>query len=487
VRLIGLGLAVVCVAALLTGGSAAVATPDAVAANDPIGAPVPVVAGNRIVDARSGNTWVPHGVNWPSFEYACIQGWGYSSSGANADAAKAMALWGINVVRIPLNEDCWLGTLSWSGGRSTTGYRTAVTNWVQTLNSAGLAVILDLHWTSPTAGNSTGQRAMADARSIDFWTSVAGAFASNRSVIFDAFNEPYSRWNDSTGSWAFNQTWSCWQDGGCQAPTADDTQALTSGHFTTVGMTDLVAAIRAAGAHQPIMLGGLDYSNDLSGWLEHRPADNQLIASWHAYKTQACQATCRESVVAQVAKTVPVLIGEFGQTDGGHDYLDTLMTWADAHGIGYAPWAWWIVSSSESLSASRYALIADANFTPKAPSGTTYHDHLAAIGAPIVHDPLGSFTVKQTAHRSLTTTGWAFRFDTNAPATVRVTIDTRRVDVPADRSYPVLARGYASHGTHHGFRVAVGPLAKGIHTVCVAVQGSNRGWTELACQRVRVK
>jgi hypothetical protein len=487
VRLIGLATVVVCVAALLTGGPAATAAPGAATVNDAASAPMPVVSGNRIVDARSGTTWVPHGVNWPSFEYACIQGWGYSSSGTTAAAAAAMARWGINVVRIPLNEDCWLGTLSWSGGRTTAGYRTAVANWVQTLNAAGLAVILDLHWTSPTAGNATGQRAMADSRSLDFWGSVAAEFANNRSVIFDAFNEPYSRWNDATNSWAFNQTWSCWENGGCQAPTADDTQALTSGHFTTVGMSALVGAIRDAGARQPIMLGGLDYANDLSGWLTHRPSDSQLIASWHAYKTQACQATCRESVIAPLAKTVPVIIGEFGQTDGGHDYLDTLMSWADAHGIGYSPWAWWIVSASESLSASRYALIADSSFTPKAPAGTTFHDHLAAIGAPVVHAPLGSFSAKQTAHRSLTVTGWAFRFDTNAPATVRVMIDARRVDVSADRAYPVLARGYASHGTHHGFRAAMGPISKGTHTVCVAVQAANRSWTELGCKRVRVR
>ena len=33
----------------------------------------------------------------------------------------------------------------------------------------------------------------------------------------------------------------------------------------------MVAAVRGAGAAQPIMLGGLNYSNDLSGWLAHKP------------------------------------------------------------------------------------------------------------------------------------------------------------------------------------------------------------------------
>ncbi len=372
-------------------------------------APTPVVSGNHIVDSRSGATWVPHGVNWPSFEYACIQGWGYSADGATSAAAAAMAQWHVNTVRVPLNEDCWLGTMSWSGGRSTAGYRAAVADWVQVLNAAGLVVILDLHWTSPTAGQSSGQRAMADARSLTLWSSVAGQFAGNPSVIFDLFNEPYSRWNDATNSWAFEQTWACWRDGGCSAPTVDDATALTSGRYTTVGMAALVAAVRAAGAAQPIMLGGLDYANDLSGWWANRPNDSQLIASWHAYQTQACQATCRETVIAPLADKVPVLIGEFGQTDGGHGYVDGLMAWADVHGMGYAPWAWWVVDATESLSASRYALISNlTTFAPKAPVGTSYHDHLASLpptGSPDA--PAGSFTLRQSAKATIEVRGWA--------------------------------------------------------------------------------
>ncbi len=49
----------------------------------------------------------------------------------------------------------------------------------------------------------------------------------------------------------------------------------------------MVTAIRSTGATQPIMLGGLSYANDLSGWLANEPSDplatspegSQLIAS----------------------------------------------------------------------------------------------------------------------------------------------------------------------------------------------------------------
>src|SRR5690242_18985460 len=54
-------------------------SPIASLASPDTGAPHPVVEGTRIVDARSGREFVPRGVNWSSFEYACAQGWGYSA------------------------------------------------------------------------------------------------------------------------------------------------------------------------------------------------------------------------------------------------------------------------------------------------------------------------------------------------------------------------------------------------------------------------
>lgn len=53
------------------------------------------------------------GVDRPGTEYACEEGWGDSDGddsapAATADAA-AIASWDANAVRVPLNEDCWLG------------------------------------------------------------------------------------------------------------------------------------------------------------------------------------------------------------------------------------------------------------------------------------------------------------------------------------------------------------------------------------------
>jgi endoglucanase len=353
-------------------------------------APTPVVSGNRLIDTRTNTVFVPHGVNWPSFEYACSQGWAYSQNDDTAAAATAMATWGINTVRIPLNQNCWLGSDSNDYGTAA-GYRAAVAAWVNILNAHGMVVILDLHWSAPTGQHALGQWPMADSNSVSFWTSVATAYADNPSIIFDAFNEPYSIWNNASSSYSFQLTWGCWENGGCQAPLVTTDQVpitgAGAGTYTIAGMSQLVAAIRAGGAAQPIMLGGLNYSNDLSGWLAHKPADSQLVASWHNYPGQdSCGYTvaCWNAATSAVAASVPIITGEFGETDGGSASMTAYMTWADSKGIGYLPWAWWN-ADDVSGDAALYALFQGSTFAPHAPTGTNYKAHLATLAAPATH------------------------------------------------------------------------------------------------------
>ena len=360
-------------------GAASRATADAESA----GAPQPVVDGARLLDARSGEVWIPHGVNWPGFEYACVQGWSPSYS---AHEAAAIASWGIDLVRLPLNQDCWLGTdgVPTAGSGTAAGYRSRVAEWVGLLHAAGVAVILDLHWSAPTGVLANGQRAMADAQSADFWRSAAAAFTADRSIMFELFNEPYSFGNPGGGGYALNLSWACWRDGGCRAPIEPDSAgALTGTTFTVVGMAELVDEVRSTGATQPILLGGRNYANDLGQWLTWRPDDDQLVAAWHNYQGQGCGVTCWNSTITTVASSVPVLMTEFGDTTGGHAYFDSVVTWAQAHSIGVVPWAWWDVDASESVTNSRYSLY-DGDFAPRAPSGTAYHAFLSSLRAPLV-------------------------------------------------------------------------------------------------------
>ena len=274
-----------------------------------------IVSGNHLVNG-AGKSVRLLGVNRSGLEYACVQGWGFSDGPVDAASIAAMKTWAINAVRVPLNEDCWLGINGVKAQYSGAAYRTFVKGFVARLNAAGLTAILDLHWNAAGSQRATGQQQMPDAdHSPAFWSSVARTFRGNRNVIFDLYNEPH------------DVTWKCWRDG-C-GPWA--------------GMQRLVNAVRAAGGRQPLMLGGLGWSNDLSGWLHWRPRDplHQLIASFHLYNFATCSTeACWNATVAPVAKVVPVVTGELGENDCAHGFVDTYMPWADAAGVSYLGWTW---------------------------------------------------------------------------------------------------------------------------------------------------
>jgi endoglucanase len=361
-------------------------------------APVPLsiaVQGNHFVNG-AGQTVHLLGVDHASFEYACEEGYAYNDGNMTPADASAIASWKATAVRVPLNEDCWLGingmpsnSQNPSPPLTMAGYRQAVEDYVSDLTNAGLYVILDLHWTAPGTFVADGQRAMPDDHSAAFWTSVASTFSSNPAIVFDAFNEPYSpaMVNDP----ARPVSWDCWKSGGCAVPDANDSAQTPNDAqiYDAVGMQAMVDAIRATGAHQPILLGGLSYANDLSGWLSHEPTDplGQLAASFHNYQGETCSTqACWDAQVAPVAAQVPVVTGEFDQDVCSPSTFDTdYMTWADAHGIGYLAWGWWVLTPQEISDdgCSAYYLITDPAGTPAAPNGVNLHDHLAALPAAV--------------------------------------------------------------------------------------------------------
>jgi hypothetical protein len=197
--------------------------------------------------------------------------------------------------------------------------------------------------------------------------------------MFDAFNEPYSRYDGDVLT--FDLGWDCWLNGGCDAPAVNENEGDNGETFTVMGMQGLVQAIRDAGATQPILLGGLSYSNDLSEWLDHRPADDQLVASFHNYPGQGCDNVgCWDDVIATVAAEVPVVTTEFGQNDCDDSHVTSYMDWADQHDVGYLAWEWVIPDDGVVCGEnSAFSLIADPQGTPQEGVGTAIRDHLASL------------------------------------------------------------------------------------------------------------
>lgn len=318
---------------------------------DDTGAARPVVRDGELVDERTGEPWVPRGLNWSSFEYACAQGWGFSSldsMGADPYGTQAatIASWGADTVRLPLNQDCWLGTRGAPvsddfDSRTPVEYRTAVGDFVDALNAQGLVVVLDLHSRKRIGSPEFGNLAMPDSESLAFWRSVAAQYADRPSVLFDAFNEPHSRY-DAADRLVFDLSWECWAAGGCGAPVEDDRTVTKQGGATydAQGMADVVETIRGAGADQPILLSGIDYANDLSRWRDLAPDDDQLVAAFHAYDFKDCTRRCWDEVIAPLAEEVPVLTSELGATDPLDGFVVDYLRWAEDHDIGSLLWVW---------------------------------------------------------------------------------------------------------------------------------------------------
>lgn len=304
--------------------------------------PGPVVA----VDTQSritnrGGPWQLRGVNKSGTEYACVQststyrgatyvGYGVFSGDATQTGVTAMLGWHVNAVRLPLNQSCVLGDSRVNPKYRGANYLAALQDYVSRLAADGIVTILDLHWSAPGSELATAQQPMADAdHAMAFWSSVASAFKGYPSVVFDLYNEPYGI------------SWSCWKSGGC---TATDRAGAT---YRVAGMDQMLAAVRATGATNVVEVNGLEWGNDLTGWLANKPADplGQVAAGAHVYSFNRCRTVgCWNATLGPVLATTPVIVSETGTNDCTATFDTSLLfPWADAHETGsvsYLAWSW---------------------------------------------------------------------------------------------------------------------------------------------------
>ena len=372
------------------------------------------VSGNMLADA-SGNQVVLWGVNRSGGEYSCVPHGSPTSTPASvfdgpmdSNAVASIAGWaGVNAVRVPLNEECWLARPNIPAAFAGANYISAVQTYVGILHQHGLVAILDLHWTEglynnmlqactadASPFNAVCQKPMPDAAlAVPFWTGVANTFKNDPATIFDLFNEPFPDFFLGSGA----PSWTCWRDGGtaCGSLLRD-----TSGNnVPAAGMQQLVNAVRSTGAANVIALGGLAFSNDESMWAQFEPTDSahNLVASWHSYNFNSCSnSSCWQANIAPLAAKVPVIAGEIGENDCAHGYIDGLMAFLDSLHQSYLGWAW----NADFQCNSGPSLITAYDGTPTS-FGIGLKNNIAKFGGPT---PTPSNTPTPTASATPTPT-----------------------------------------------------------------------------------
>ncbi|WP_309395924.1 glycoside hydrolase family 5 protein [Cerasicoccus maritimus] len=248
------------------------------------------VTGNRLTDPEGNEVWL-QGVAIPGLEITP------NGHGVTNSAIVAIEDWNANVIRVPIKDEFWYGR----GKGQTDGglaYRAKVDSVVQAVANRGAYIVLDHH----------RFRALKQ-QELPFWQELATLYKNHPAVIFDIINEPHGI------------SWEVWRNGGWvddpnakinEAGFLDEATLKANRGFESPGMQKLVDAVRATGAKNIIIAGGLQWSYDLSGILDgyalDDPEGHGIMYATHIYNWK----TGWQKAFLDTAEKHPIFVGEVG-------------------------------------------------------------------------------------------------------------------------------------------------------------------------------
>lgn len=265
--------------------------------------PLPLkIVGTQILDSK-GESVVLRGVNCASLEWTS-DGQGHIHESVRV----AIDDWHVNHVRLPLSQDRWFGKAPEQKDEGQ-AYRALVDEVVRLCASKGCYIILDLHWSNVGEwGRNIGQHSMPDENSAAFWKDIAPLYANHPAVLYDLYNEPH------------DISWDIWLNGGTVTDRPNGRRAGTPKTFQAVGMQKLLDIVRAAGAKNVVIVGGLNWAYDFDGILDGRrlkdPDGNGVIYANHAYNNKGHAVDVWISRMEAAAAKLPVIVSEFGGSGG---------------------------------------------------------------------------------------------------------------------------------------------------------------------------
>ncbi len=309
------------------------------------GAPLALhTAGNRILN-EAGVAVRLTGVNVPSLE------WSNEGDHVLESVRVACDDWRANVIRLPLAQDRWLGTAPGQddGGAA---YRRLVDQVVTLASEKGAYVALDLHWSNAgQMGANIGQHKMPDDFSQIFWAMVSQHYANNPAVLFDLYNEPH------------DVSWEVWKEGGAVQETIQERPLV----YHTPGMQKLVGVIRAGGARNLVIAGGLDWGYDLSQISQGAALDDRggggIVYGSHIYPWKGSAPENWDPHVGEIAKTYPVFVGEVGADPkdmqnakiAPQEWAPKILAYLDSNNLSWTGWTFHPDASPRTIQNWNYA------------------------------------------------------------------------------------------------------------------------------------
>lgn len=255
------------------------------------------VAGNEIHTPDGKPIWL---------QGLCVDSLQWSGVGERVVQSIIVAIedWKANVIRLPIQmrEDYWFGNGEWQNDGGAL-YRQIVDSCVNATAARGAYIVIDLHkFRAPTEDDVT------------FWKDVATRYKNHPAVIFELFNEPH------------DITWEVWRDGGTVTDKVAPKEGVAKENevalktFKAVGMQELVDIVRATGAKNMLVVGGLDWSYDLRGILNGYALDdrggNGIVYSSHIYPWKRDW----QRYFLDAAEKYPLFIGEVGAIRAWEDF-----------------------------------------------------------------------------------------------------------------------------------------------------------------------
>jgi endoglucanase len=286
------------------------------------------VRGNRLVTVDGGREVWLQGMNVASLE------WSIRGEQVHKSVVIGIDEWKGNVIRLPVKDDYWFGKDAPDQGE---GYRTVVDQAVTLAANRGAYLVLDLHrYRAPRKED------------LAFWTDAATRYKDHPAVIFDLLNEPHG------------VSWEVWRDGGFVEEKKKDgdedafltpEEKLHNKHgFQSPGMQAMLDTVRATGARNMVLVGGLDYAYDLEGIVKgfglKESSGNGIIYACHIYPWKRDW----QKKLLDAAALHPVLLGEVGADSKKmdfmpHDIQEDADTWVpeilgliQKHKLNWAGW-----------------------------------------------------------------------------------------------------------------------------------------------------